>query len=86
MLELSTEDGQFQELFILCLVLLSSWKYRFNQIQPLNPPIEKLDAYDDMISKQVRTEVPVDGQTISKYSFVRRTVDSAAARKSIFYH
>ena len=41
---------------------------------------------DDMISKQVRTEVPVDGQTVRKNSFVSRTVDSAAARKSILYH
>ena len=41
---------------------------------------------DDMISKRVRTEVPVDGQTVSKYSFVSRTVDSAAARKPLFYH
>ena len=41
---------------------------------------------DDMSSKQVRTEVPVDGQTIIKYSFVSRTVDSAVARKSLFYH
>ena len=41
---------------------------------------------DDMRGKQVRTEVPVDRQTISKYSFVNCTVDSAAARKSLFYH
>ena len=41
---------------------------------------------DDMSNKQVRTEVPVDGQTVSKYSFVSRTVDLAAARKSLFYH
>ena len=41
---------------------------------------------DDIISKQVRTEVPVDGQTVSKYSFVSCTVDSAAAHKSLFYH
>ena len=41
---------------------------------------------DDISSKQVRTEVPVEGQTISKYSFVSRTVDSAVARKSLFYH
>ena len=39
-----------------------------------------------MSSKQVRTEVPVEGQPISKYSFVSRTVDLAAARKSLFYH
>ena len=41
---------------------------------------------DDTTSTQVRTEVPVDGQTVSKYSFVICTVDSAAARKSLFYH
>ena len=41
---------------------------------------------DDISSKQVRTEVPVDGQTVSKYSFVSHTMDSAAARKSLFYH
>ena len=41
---------------------------------------------DDMSSKQVRTEVPVDGHTVSKYSFVSRIVDSIAARKSLFYH
>ena len=32
MLELSTEDGQFRVLYILCLVLLSDGKYRFDQI------------------------------------------------------
>ena len=46
---------------------------------------EDLQGCDDMSSKQVRTEVPVDGQTISKYSFANRTVYSAAARKSLFY-
>ena len=39
-----------------------------------------------MVSKQIHTEVPVDGQTISKYSLVRRTVDYDAARNSSFYH
>ena len=39
-----------------------------------------------MSSKQVHTEVLVDGQTISKYSLVSRTVDSYAACKSLFYH
>ena len=43
-------------------------------------------ATDDMGIKQVRTEVPVDGQIIRKYSLVGCTVDSAAARKSLFYH
>ena len=41
---------------------------------------------DDMGSKQVRIEVPVDGQTIIKYSLVGRTVDSDVAHKSLFYH
>ena len=41
---------------------------------------------DDMSGKQVRTEVLVDGQTISKYSFVIHTVDLSAALKSLFYH
>ena len=44
------------------------------------------DLNDDMGSKQVRTEVPVDGQTISKYSLVGCTVDLDAVRKSLFYH
>ena len=44
MIELSTEDGQFQVLFILCLVLLSSGKYISNQLQTLNPLMKKLDA------------------------------------------
>ena len=44
MLELSTEDGHFQLFFILCLVLLSSRNYIFNQIYPLNPIMEKLDS------------------------------------------
>ena len=38
-------------------------------------------ASDDMGSKQVCIEVPVDDQTISKYSLVRRTVDYDVARK-----
>ena len=41
---------------------------------------------DDMISKQVRTEVPVEGQTVSKYSFMSRNMDLAVALKSLFYH
>ena len=40
----------------------------------------------DMGSKQVRTEGLVDGQAISKYLLVGCTVDSAVARKSLFYH
>ena len=43
-------------------------------------------VFDDISIKQVRKEVPVDGLTISKHSFVSRTVDSAAACKSLFYH
>ena len=42
--------------------------------------------FDDMGSKQVHTEVPVDGQTFSKYSLVRRTVDSDASHDSSAYH
>ena len=41
---------------------------------------------DYMSSKQVRTEVPVDGKTISEYSFVNRTMDSAAVQNSLFCH
>ena len=41
---------------------------------------------DDMGSKQVRTEIPVGDQTISKYSLVGHTVDSDAGRKSLLYH
>ena len=32
MLDLSTEDGQFQVLFILCLEFLSVGNYRFNKL------------------------------------------------------
>ena len=49
------------------------------QLQSLNARI------DDMSSKQIRTEVPVDGRTVRKYSFVSHTVDSAAVRKSLLY-
>ena len=35
-LEFSTEDGQFQVLFTLCLLLLSTVNYRFNQLYNLN--------------------------------------------------
>ena len=56
------------------------------QPRRLSKKTKHLRGCDDMDSKQVRTEVPVDGQTISKYSLVGRTVDFAAARKSIFYH
>ena len=36
-LEFSAEDGQFQVFLILSFVLLSSGKYRFNQVYPLTP-------------------------------------------------
>ena len=36
-LEFLTEDGRFQVLFFLFLVLLSAVKYRFNQLWPMNP-------------------------------------------------
>ena len=54
-----------------------SYTFKYMLLQPDN---------DDMSSKEVRTEVPIDGQKVSKYSFVSRTVDSAAARNSLFYH
>ena len=38
-----------------------------------------------MGSKQVRTEVLVDGQIIRKYWLVGRTMDSNVARKSLFH-
>ena len=41
---------------------------------------------DDMGSEQGHTEVPVNCQTISKYSLVGRTVDYDVARKSLLYH
>ena len=44
MLELSIDDGHFQVFLILCLLLLSSGKYRFNQLYPLTPLIDELDA------------------------------------------
>ena len=43
MLESLTEDGQFQVLFTLYLMLLSAGKYRFNQIQPMTPLMDNLD-------------------------------------------
>ena len=67
------------------------WEYNTKiqqQKQPKQIGTKKkhLRGCDDMRSKQVRTEVPVDGYTVSKYSFVSRTVDSASVRKSLFYH
>ena len=54
---------------------------------PHHPSIYSiLTDSDDMVSKQVRIEVPVDGQTISKYSLVGRTVDYDVACKSLLYH
>ena len=46
--ELSTEDGQFWVLYILCLVFLSDGNYRFNQLYHLTPLVEKLDAYTNL--------------------------------------
>ena len=37
MLELSTEDGQFKVLLILCLVLLSAEKYILKKLYPMTP-------------------------------------------------
>ena len=56
MIKLSLEESQFQVLFILSLVLLSSGKYRFNQIYPLTPLIYKLDACT-MLSIKIRLSV-----------------------------
>ena len=44
-------------------------------------PINKTEISDYMSNKQVRTEVPVDRQTISKYSFVSRSQIHGAAHK-----
>ena len=52
MLELSTKEGQFKVLYILCFVLLSDWKYRFNQLYHMTPLMEKLDACKNMSRKQ----------------------------------
>ena len=46
--------------------------------------MDKLDI-DDMSSKHVHTEVPVDGQTVRIYSFVSRTVDSSLRGTSHFF-
>ena len=51
MLEFSIEDVQFRVLFTLYLVLLSSGKYRFSQIQHLIPPTEKLYACTKLLRK-----------------------------------
>ena len=56
------------------------------RIEQQKQPKQLGTKIDDMSSKQVRTEVPVDGHTVRKYSFVSRTVDLAAACKSLFYH
>ena len=42
--ELSTEDGQFWLLYILCLVLLFSIKYLFNQLYNMTTVMGKLVA------------------------------------------
>ena len=57
MLEFSTEEGQFHVLYILCLVFLSAVNYRFNQIQHLNPLIDKLDACKNLSRKKVYPEM-----------------------------
>ena len=41
----------FLVLFILCLVLLSAGKYRFNQLYPLTPMMDKLDTFTRMSRK-----------------------------------
>ena len=45
MIEFSTEDGQFQVLFMLSLVFISDWKYIFNHLWPLTPLVDKLDVF-----------------------------------------
>ena len=50
-LELSTEEGQFQVLFILFLVFLSVGKYIFKQIYPLTPLMEILYAFTNLSIK-----------------------------------
>ena len=40
-LEISTENGQFQLFVIICLVLLYDVNYRFNQLYPLTPLMDK---------------------------------------------
>ena len=52
-LAFSTEDSQFQVLFILSLELMYAVKYRFNQLQPLTPLMEKLDTCT-RITKKIR--------------------------------
>ena len=47
-LEVSTEDGQFQVLFILSLAFLNAGQYRSNHMWPLNPLMERLDACTNM--------------------------------------
>ena len=44
MLEISTEDCQFQVLFILFFVFLFDGKYMFSHIKPMAPLVDKLDA------------------------------------------
>ena len=64
MLELSTEDGQFQLLCMLSLALLSDVEYIFNQLYPLNPIMEKLDARTG-ISRKLR----LSGDTWKPYQY-----------------
>ena len=72
----------------------SSLAFNTPMINSFSPPDTQDDIFprlqgagsDNMSSKQVHIEVPVDRQTISKYSFVSRTVDSAVVCKSLFYH
>ena len=83
--------GTLERNFSRHTLYYKGWEYN-NKIQQQKQPKKigtkkkHLRECDDMSSKQVRTEVPVDGQTVSKYSLVSRTVDLAAARNSLFYH
>ena len=61
-IEFSTEYGQFWVLFILSLVLLSSLNFRFNQLYPLTPLMEKLDAFTRLSIK-----LRISGETWKNY-------------------
>ena len=67
MIELSTEDVQFQVFFVLCLVFLSAVKYRFDQLYPLT----QTDGYIRCMYKAVKKT-----KVINRYmeSFALHTV------------
>ena len=51
--ELSTEDGQFKILFMLCLVSMYAGKCIFHQIYTMDPLMDKLDACTSL-SRKIR--------------------------------